>query len=86
MKKKRINLWQKIQLCYRYHWMNQDLILREPVARPLWFMTHTPEQIQRRYETHKKLTEEAYWERVRMCKEFQAHCIERRDRSRTPFS
>ncbi len=50
MGKTRMSLWQKLQVCYRYHWMNQTYITLSyaPVARPLWFLTHTMEQGERR--------------------------------------
>ncbi len=57
MEKERISLWRKIQTYYHYHWMNRDLLFYNPVARPLWFMTHTKEQIDRRTT--------AYMDRVR---------------------
>ena len=57
MAKEYISLWRKIQTYYHYHWMNRDMLFYKPVARPLWFMTHSKEQIDRRTA--------AYLERVR---------------------
>ena len=57
MEKQHISLWRKIETYYHYHWMNRDLLFYIPVARPLWFMTHTQEQIDRRTN--------AYFARVR---------------------
>lgn len=57
MEKEHIGLWRKIQTYYHYHWMNRDMLFYKPVARPLWFMTHTKEQIDRRTA--------AYLDRVR---------------------
>lgn len=48
MEKEHISLWRKIQTYYHYHWMNRDMLFYKPVARPLWFMTHTKEQIDKR--------------------------------------
>ncbi len=57
MKEQHISLWRKIQTYYHYHWMNRDMLFYKPIARPLWFMTHTQKQIDRRTA--------AYLERVR---------------------
>lgn len=54
MKKEYISLWRKIQTYYHYHWMNRDLLFYTPVARPLWFMTHSKEQIDRRTAAYLK--------------------------------
>ncbi|MDE6516965.1 MAG: hypothetical protein K2L18_03830 [Acetatifactor sp.] len=85
MKKQRISLWRKIQTYYHYHWMNRDLLFYQPVARPLWFMTHTQEQIDRRTN--------AYLTRVRNINEklinsFQEYIdtLQKQKDSRSPSS
>ncbi|MCI9072552.1 MAG: hypothetical protein HFH80_07035 [Lachnospiraceae bacterium] len=78
-----MNLWQKLQFCYRYHWMNltSTALSYTPAARPLWFLTHTMEQGERRTaayrERHRKEVEA-------MKAALQAYLDEMR--SRTPFS
>ena len=54
MERKPINLWYKIRTYYRYHWMDQDLLFKAPVARPFWLMTHTDEQIRQYAATHQE--------------------------------
>ena len=85
MEKQHISLWRKIQTYYHYHWMNRDLLFYTPVARPLWFMTHTQEQIDRRTN--------AYLTRVRKINEklinsFQGYIdtLQKQIDSRSPSS
>lgn len=54
MEKQHISLWRKIQTCYHYHWMNRDMLFYKPIARPLWYMTHTQKQIDRRTAAYMK--------------------------------
>lgn len=55
-----MNLWQKIQAFYHYHWTNQDILFHEPIARPLWYMVHTQKQIEHRIATRQAKTAKQY--------------------------
>ena len=46
--KKKLTLWQKIQIKYQFHWMDTCCEFCEIAARPTWYLTHTQEQIDRR--------------------------------------
>lgn len=83
MGKTRMNLWQKLQVCYRYHWMNLTSItlFYTPPARPLWFLTHTMEQGERRTAAYRERNRK---ETEKLKAALQAYLDEMR--SRTPSS
>ncbi len=85
MEKEHISLWRKIQTYYHYHWMNRDLLFYKPVARPLWFMTHTKEQIDRRttaYLDRVHREDEKIMKQLLACLEF----FQNQDDSQSPSS
>ncbi len=60
---KRLSLWQKLKIKYRYHWMDiRHSLLFPQAALPTWFMTHSPEKIQRRQAAFEAQQEQVYRE------------------------
>ncbi|MCM1117865.1 MAG: hypothetical protein NC543_00665 [bacterium] len=46
--KRKLNLWQKLQILFRFHWLDTQVEFREVAAHPTWYLTHNQKQIDRR--------------------------------------
>lgn len=65
--KRKLTLLQKLQILYRFHWMDTQFEFCEVAAHPTWYLTHNQKQIDRRLaafeakmEAYRKRKEELY--------------------------